>query len=293
MTWKANFVRKMLRADYRLDDALFGSVADTRGAVNTARRYLEADKARRSKYVGDRCVYLFNNCLVALIFGGLSLGLLLRTTGVTSSALSGNDVTTGLIVAAILFLLFSASCWFALKSHSWLRWMVRYWNAPMMPRKAGMTQRPGKKFTSNKVRSPAPTRWRIDVPPVGPSDMLDLAREWFTSEFIRKHIKADYRPGDRVFLLFVRGPVWQYPDEYLSDDAKVGRAVMIMTRLLPIALALGVLYGISPSNISSVLPPASHLAMAVIYYIGLWMILIGQSFLRWMVRNWDTKARDL
>lgn len=276
----ANFSRKMIRADYRLDDRLFGSVSHENADGKGARLYLQEDKEGRSKYIGDRAIYLVNNSIAALIAGSL----LIQAIGHALSTLSSNSWPSDLFGIVLLFLVWYLFAWFALKSHSWLRWMVRNWNASIMAPRPGRS--PRNRRRRNRRISGAP-RSRPGVPKVRLVDVLDIARTWFRSEFIRKHIKADYRAGDHVFLGYFWGPGWQYPQEYLCDG-KTGRLIMIVTRLLPLGLALWGLYLTGPWVIWRGLIPISYVLLPVMYAIALWLILISQSFLRWMFRNWNS-----
>ena len=67
--FRQNFARKMIRADCRLDDPLFGALSQTRRDGLNAKIYLELGKERRSRPVGNKLYYLLTNAYGVVITG--------------------------------------------------------------------------------------------------------------------------------------------------------------------------------------------------------------------------------
>jgi hypothetical protein len=239
----------MIRADYRPTDPLFGPVSETQANDLSARFYLRHDQAGRSRLIANRVLSLVLNTGAAGVIGSwVVLGL----WGTLEDGGAGAS-TADLIVYAVLILVFVMFAWFALKSHSWIRWMVRNWGAPpMVPR--------------------------------GPVS-LDIFRVWFTSQFIRKYIKAHYRAGDSVLVGFHRVAIRFYPEEYLCSG-KVWRTTMIGFTLVLVYGALWMLSLLQPASWSADLHPMSSVLLVIFIIALLGGILSWQSFLRWMLRHW-------
>lgn len=271
-SFSEGFVRKIIRADYHLDDELLGGSSGDKS--KRARRYLEEDSATRSKYITGRFVaFVFHG------FTGVSLGFF----GVAVLSRAEGFGHVGL--ACVILLLACGFLWGALKAQSLMRWMVRNWRTPILARRSGITQKRRTK-TGRTAERPLP-------PSVKFSDLFDIVRTWFMSEFVRKYVKAEYRSGDRLIVGYQAASrfliVW-YPEEYLSSG-KLGRLMMLVTTILPFGLALQVFYGLSPLNYGPGYSPTplDRYLMAIILYAAAWVFLGTQSFIRWMLRNWNAR----
>ncbi|MEN2736831.1 hypothetical protein ABCS02_03480 [Microbacterium sp. X-17] len=125
---------------------------------------------------------------------------------------------------------------------------------------------------------------------------MEIGVVWFTSEIIRKMVKADWREGDRTVGVAGSLPshnlmIRWHPEEYLTSK-KGGRAVMIASTLLPLALALQIIYYLRPSRIVGELDAVNCHLLVIILIIAWRVLLNSQSFLRWIVRNWNTRADE-
>lgn len=267
--WREAFVRKMIRADYRGGDKLFGGVDECSDEHDT-RLYLRRDRAGRSKFIGDRVFYLVNNTVAAAVFAMLT---------VASIALLGEARSTGGVIGTVVggvlcSALFMVTAWYALKSSSWLRWMVRNWNAPAFARPRGDALTRAQRLERRAHEPTAPT----------PAVVLEIAGVWFVSEFVRRHVLADYRPGDRVFWGFkgLGRPSWDRPEEFLGSG-KGWRGFMVLYRLFPLGMSVFLLFTLRPAQHPDGLdPPQIGLAL-----VCAWVALISQSWLRWMLTHWN------
>lgn len=279
-TRRSTFVRQIVHADYFSDDVFLGSGSESYGTK--ARIYLEFDAGRRSKYIVGRLLAVVINAFVTVSLGVLAFGVVRMTQNLGDAVLAS-------VLAAL-------GCWFGwctLKAQSWLRWMVRNWHAPIRTPHVmrGLRQKKRKANRTNRFRAPA------SLPTVRFTDVLDIAWTWFLHEFVRRYVRADYRPGDKLIVGY--GPsgvlnrlviAW-YPEEYLSSG-KILRVFMIISTLLPLLMALGIFGWLSPANFDQQDPPnqVDFFFMVIILLISTWVLLGTQSFLRWMVRNWKTPS---
>jgi len=277
---RATFARKMIHADYWLDDPLFGPVFGVRDRYHNARLYLRQAKAGRSRFIGNRVLAFVNSSVAAISVGGLgALGL---RDAVEGSAT--DNQTFGVILVVVFLLLGCSFTWSALKSHSWIRWMARNWNAPTVAPRTGITSR---KRSERKQERALRSVTRAASSEARLIELLDIAREWFVSEFMRKHVRANYQPGDSLLAgQNLQGWIRQYPEEYLSS-AKWWRAFMIGSRLVFLGLALAILDVLRPSNFEGEFTLIDYYSAAVVGYIALGVSVGSQSFLRWMIRNWN------
>lgn len=124
--------------------------------------------------------------------------------------------------------------------------------------------------------------------------MGEIVRVWFHSQFVRVAIKADYRVGDSVFastaMPGLPGGAREYPEEYLSSG-KGGRCVMMLFRATYLVLAVTILWVTAPWKWESgfSFDPVTCFFYGILVMVSLRFAIPAQSFLRWMIRNWNTE----
>ncbi|QIK63699.1 hypothetical protein G7068_11260 [Leucobacter viscericola] len=280
--FRANFARKIIRADYHLDDTFLGGIANDSGDPS-AKFYLKLDRAKRGKYITNRFLAVLLHGYSAFSFGlwaAVALGAVFKGDDI--------DVGVGIVTIAIL-LLGCLFLWFALRAISWLRWMVRNWRVTQVVPASGSKSK--KKPRSTLGNDSIIGQTRLERPRAHPSDVLDIARTWFIQEFVRKHVKADYRPGDSLLIGYFptstnRAVIRWYPEEFI-DGGKLWRLIMFILTLLPFMLAFWILCAVLSSLEYFFIPVNSYFYVIVISIM--WSVVLGaQGFMRWMIRNWNT-----
>lgn len=282
-SFRTNFARKIIRADYSLDDKLFGSVADDFTYKDPARKYIEADQAKRSSFIANRFFSLVVNGFVALNVVGL---LFLGALAVVLPG-SGNPPLGIAFVAAVLVVFAWWFSWRALNSLSWLRWLLRNWSTPQLARRSGRSRK--RDEAASRIRAETPSR----APSTRRSELLDIVRVWFVKVFVRRYVRADYRRDEYLITshphdtrnLSMR---WN-PDDYLSVG-RWARAFMIVITVLGLWFAVSMFWLILPANSDPTDPPDAYTTFIVLVCSGR-VILGTQALLRWMFRNWNHRSR--
>lgn len=274
----ALFQRQIIRADYHLSDPLFSPFGASSDAP-TARFYLEKDKPWRSKLIAHRVRGSFDAALFTFTFAVLLIAFV-------GMALEGAASWETVFVTVIVVPCLLASARLLMKAHSWLRWTVRNWNAPTLaPRRSKIPQ------NRQRPSATASRDHRVGIGAVG-----EILRVWFFSQFVRVQIKADYRVGDSVFASTATpglpGGARQYPEEYLSSG-RVWRSVMMLLRAAFLALAVAILWVTAPWNWESGPSgdPVSWYFYGIVVMVSLRVAVPSQSFLRWMVLNWNAEIQ--
>jgi hypothetical protein len=287
----------MIRADYRLNDPLFGAVSRIRGNGVNARIYFTLDKVRRSRLVANRLFWLVVNAYGVVIVASMIARWTIRT--IMGAYPTAETYLLEMVTLVVLFLVLVTCCWFALKSTSWIRWMVRQWNVDQTALRGRTRAWRSGAHTSRRTttHSSSPTGQRPRRRPrFRFANLVEIGVVWFLSEIIRKMVKADWRAGDRTVGVASSVPnstlmIRWYPEEYLTGD-KFGRAIMIVSTLVPMAVALQIIVLTRPSRIVGDLDAANSHLLVIILIIAWRVLLDSQSFLRWMLRNWNTPVDD-
>ncbi|QIM17848.1 hypothetical protein G7066_02530 [Leucobacter coleopterorum] len=206
--------------------------------------------------------------------------------------MEGNQITGG-VVGDLIFTLICALVgfgffWSVLKTQSQLRWMVRNWNAATLE-----TAKTGWLKEKRRRLGKLASDWEAPDVETARADafvLFDIARVWFWSQFVRVYIKADYRIGDSLIVgQSVGGIIKWHPAEYVTIG-KAGRIMMIVSTLMPLGLGLALLNVSRVTKLSGVMEdPVGFYAWAVMTILSGWFVLGSQAFLRWMLRNWNTK----